>query len=765
MAGENVSFVISAIDQFTQTFANLNRQQEQAAQAATVMGAGFVVAGAAASAGLGFAVKTAADFESQMSRVGAISGATGDQMGQLRDTALELGATTSKSASEAAIGMENLASKGFEVNEIMAAMPGIIAASEASGEDMAMTSDVVASALNAWHMEASKAGNVADVLAMAANKSSAGIQDMGYAFKYAAPVANVLGISMEELAAATGVMTDSGLAGEQAGTALRASLLRLSDPPEAAANALIAMGISVTDAQGNFKDLSPLIGEFAAGMEGMTDAQKAATAAQLFGTEAASGMLAVIGNGQANFDKFVGSLENSEGSAAATAAVMKDNLKGALDELGGSFETLKITMGTHFIPIIQTLAQKLGELANWYNNLSPAMQKMISFSLLIGVGLGLLVGKFLLLMGVIPTMISSFAGIASTLGLTAGAFAAIIGWVLLAIAAIVGIGIGLYIAYQKIEWFRNAVNSAWAAIKGYWNTAVAFVKDITTKVIGAVAKFIQNTLNDIKEFWAENGVAITQLLKVAWAVIKGIISVGLSGIMMVFRTVFPIIVGIVKVAWAVIQAVFSTVMNVIMGIISFWAKLLTGDVKGAMTTVKNTFKNIWDDIVRIFKGINLVQIGKDIVNGLVKGITGMAGAVGKAVKGIASAIPAKIKSFLGIHSPSRVLMELGGFTGEGFANGIGSMVGQVTKATSDIAAAAIPSLRNPEFSAVQRTGNVADVTSKQQKSGPVTQQSAEYTFEIPVIIDGRQVAKATARFTKDELDRIEAGKKRAKGVR
>ena len=189
------------------------------------------------------AAKTGMDFEAQMSRVGAISQATGKELGQLNKQALELGASTSKSASEVALGMENLAAMGFEVNEIIGAMPGVIAAAEASGEDMALTADVMAAAINAFGLEASDASHVADVLAQAANQSAADINDMGYAFKYAAPVAKMLGISLEELAAATGIMTDSGLAGEQAGTALRSALLRLSDPPKAAANELKRLGI------------------------------------------------------------------------------------------------------------------------------------------------------------------------------------------------------------------------------------------------------------------------------------------------------------------------------------------------------------------------------------------------------------------------------------------------------------------------------------------------------------------------------------------
>jgi TP901 family phage tail tape measure protein len=152
------------------------------------------------------AVQTSVDFDSAMRRAGAIAGATSEEFDALKQTALDLGASTTKSASEVATAMTEMAAKGYDANQIIAAMPGIIAAAEASGEDLALTADTVSSALNAFGLEASEATRVADILAETANKSAAGIQDMQYSFKYAAPVVSSLGVSLEELAAATGIM-------------------------------------------------------------------------------------------------------------------------------------------------------------------------------------------------------------------------------------------------------------------------------------------------------------------------------------------------------------------------------------------------------------------------------------------------------------------------------------------------------------------------------------------------------------------------------
>lgn len=311
--------------------------------------------GAAVVAGIGASVKVAADFEAQMSRVKAISGATDEEFKKLEASALDLGASTTKSASEVAKGMEDMAAMGFNVNEVIAAMPGVISAAEASGTDLAATSKVVAAALNSFQMEASEANKVADILAKTANVSSASVEDMGYAFKYAAPVANVLGISMEELAAATGIMTDAGLEGSQAGTTLRMALLRLANAPEEASVTLGKLGVEVTDAQGNFLSLAEILPQFEKGLEGMGNAQKTAALSTIFGAEAVSGMVALIDGGTPKFEEFTEALENSGGSAKEAADIMMDNLKGSLDSLGGSIETVGIQLGKEFLPLFKDI--------------------------------------------------------------------------------------------------------------------------------------------------------------------------------------------------------------------------------------------------------------------------------------------------------------------------------------------------------------------------------------------------------------------------
>lgn len=328
--------------------------------------------------GLGTAaIKTAMDFEQGMSRVRAIAGATEEEFQKMRETALKLGATTTKSASEVAAGFEQMAALGFEANEVIAAMPGVIAAAEASGSDLATTSEIIAAALNSFRMEASEATRVADILAMTANKSAANIMDMGYAFKYAAPVANTLGISIEELAAATGIMVNAGLAGEQAGTTLRMALLRLAKPTDEGAAALEKLGVKVKDANDNFLDLSQILPQFEKGLKGMSDAQKSATLATIFGTEAVSGMLALIDAGTGEFNDFTKALRNSSGASKEAAKIMMDNAAGAVEEFKGALESAAITVSENVLPALTDLIKDGTDLVNKFGELDKSTQKQI----------------------------------------------------------------------------------------------------------------------------------------------------------------------------------------------------------------------------------------------------------------------------------------------------------------------------------------------------------------------------------------------------
>lgn len=288
------------------------------------------------------AVKTGMDFEAQMSRVKAISGATGEEFAKLKEQAKQLGANTAFSATEAAEGMENLASAGFSTSEIIAAMPGMLDLAASSGEDLASSADIAASTLRGFGLEASSAGHVADVLAKNAAATNAAVADTGEAMKYVAPVAKSMGIEFEETAAAIGIMADAGIKGSQAGTTLRGALSRIAKPTKAMQETMDSLGLSFYDSNGKMKSLADITEMLETKMSGLTDEQKNQALITLFGQESLSGMMALMDRGSGEVRKLTDEYKNCDGSAKDMAKTMQDNLSGAVEEFGGSVESFGI---------------------------------------------------------------------------------------------------------------------------------------------------------------------------------------------------------------------------------------------------------------------------------------------------------------------------------------------------------------------------------------------------------------------------------------
>ncbi|OAO77822.1 Phage tail length tape-measure protein [Geobacillus stearothermophilus] len=614
-----------------------NNLQSSGAQIA----ASFGVASAAIGGALGSAVKKSADFEAQLSRVGAVADATPAELEKLKQAALDLGATTSKSATEVAQGMEIMGQMGYSTNQILAAMPGVIAAAEASGEDMALVADTVSAALNSFGLEASEASRVADVLAQAANDSAAGIQDMQYTFKYAAPVAKSLGISLEELAAATEIMANNGIRGEQAGTTLRGALIRLSDPPKEAREALAELGIQVTDSQGRMLPFGDIIGQLSEKTKNMSNAQKLAALSTIFGTEAASGMLTVIEAGPQKLDSLTKSLQNSSGASKEAAEKMKDNLKGALEELGGAIETAQISIGDALAPAIRIVAEALQGLFNAFNSLPSGMQQFIAIGAAISAVLLGIVASIGIVLSIIGTAMQGFGALASVMasaggmaGVFSSAIAVITGPVGIAIGAIAGlvaIGVVLYKNWDEIKVFLSAtwetIKSAalaiwegikaglaaiwegiktvamliWEGIKAYFTTMLS----IYVTIFSAVWEGVKTVLTTIWE-------AIKTIATTVWEGIKTFFSTVLEGIKTAFSTVWEAIKTALSTVWETIKTTATTVWE---GIKTFFSTVLDGikttfstvwdTIKGALETVWNTLKStaetVWNGVKTFFE--------------------------------------------------------------------------------------------------------------------------------------------------------------------
>lgn len=295
-------------------------------------------------------VKNGVEFEKEMSRVRAVLSATGGEMEQLNKLAMKMGADTKFSAGEAAKAMYELGSAGFSVQEMSGAMKGTLALAAASSIELADAAEISSNALRGFGLQSSQTTHVADVLAKTVNASSVEMNDLQFSMKYIGPIARSTGQSFEQMVAALGIMGDAGIKGEQAGTTLRGGLVRLVKPTKMVREGFDKIGLSAKDLQGpnGLRPLGEIIAMLSEKTKGMETAQRNQALAQIFGTEALSGMLALIDEGPAKLDRLTRANERAAGSSAKAAKTMQDNVAGAFEQLTGSIETVEIALYQQF---------------------------------------------------------------------------------------------------------------------------------------------------------------------------------------------------------------------------------------------------------------------------------------------------------------------------------------------------------------------------------------------------------------------------------
>src|SRR5690606_20473758 len=291
------------------------------------------------------------------------------------------GATTAFSASQAAEGMTYLAMAGFNVEQTIAAMPGLLATAAAAGSDLGRTADIVSNILSGFGLRAEETTRIADVLAATFTSSNTTLESLGETMKLVAPVAASLGMEIEDVAALTAMLGNAGLQGTVAGTALRTILTSLAAPTGAAAKAISELKIQTVDAAGNMLPITDILDQIARATAHMGDAQRAAYLEMLAGREGVSALSALMKVGAREIKAYADTLRNSAGVSAEVADRMMDNLKGAMEELGGAIETAQITIGNAFVPVLRLGAQSLGALINVFNRLPGPVQTAIAVGL------------------------------------------------------------------------------------------------------------------------------------------------------------------------------------------------------------------------------------------------------------------------------------------------------------------------------------------------------------------------------------------------
>lgn len=561
------------------------------------------------------AIKTTADFDSSMSKVSAVSGAVGKDFDALRSKAREMGATTKFSASDAADAMNYMAMAGWKTEDMLNGISGIMNLAAASGEDLATTSDIVTDALTAFGHGAEDSGRLADIMAAAASNANTNVAMMGESFKYVAPVAGALGYSMEDTSVAIGLMANAGIKATQGGTALRTMLTNLSKPTDEMSAAMDALGVSLTDDEGNMKSLRQvmldlrsgfgdlmmsedefneamatlnsnlengsiteeeygkqleLLTERAYGAEG---AEKARYAAMLAGKTGMSGLLAIVNASQEDFDKLTESIDNSAGTAENMAKVMQDNLSGQITILMSALQELAISFGDILMPKIREFVTKIQDLVAKFNSLSTEQKQQVVRFALIAASIGpvlLVIGK--LLTGV-ATMITTFktlkgavssvkAGMSILSGAIGGSIVPIV-----AVVAIIGVLIAAFVRLWKTnDKFRNAIISTWKTIQ---QTVSSFIDGIKERL---------NSIGITME-------SVTKTLKSIW-----------DGFCSILAPVF-------EVAFKQVANTLKTVFDIITGLVDIFIGLFTGNWEQAWNGVKEVFTAVWDNIKETFSGI------------------------------------------------------------------------------------------------------------------------------------------------------------------
>lgn len=481
-------------------------------------------------------IQTAANFEAAMSKVKAITSSSDQEIQRLTNQARELGEQTQFSATQAADAMSYLGMAGWNTEQIMAGMPALLNLAAAGGTDLARTADIISDDLTAFGLSAEDAGHMADVFAVAANKTNTSIEMLGETMKYAAPVAHAFGASMEETAAMAGIMANSGIKASQAGTALRSGFIRLAGPPKMARQAMEELGLSMEDITAEQKEaamameslgiqmsdqngprkMSAILSELRDKTQNLSKEEKLATLGAIFGKEAATGWLAVLEAGPDTFS-LVDAMEHSDGAAAQMAETMNDNAKGAAIRLKSAVESLSISVGNIFLPTIAKGADTLAAWAGGLSKVAAAHPGVIEGMMgIAGAAVGLFayvkisnflssafkllkaqyefiktmqlaekfakIGQAMAKIGPIAMRMATTVG-GAMLRLGAAMMANPAGLVIIGIVAVIA---ALYLLYKNFDKVREGAANAWKSIStgaaGAWNSLTGSVSSAWGKI-------------------------------------------------------------------------------------------------------------------------------------------------------------------------------------------------------------------------------------------------------------------------------------------
>ena len=459
------------------------------------LGQGISSVGKALTAGLTLpivgagvaSVKTASDFQGAMKEVSAISGATGKDLDSLSNLAKEMGSTTKFSASESAEALKYMGMAGWKTQDMMEGLPSILSLASAGNTSLGATSDIVTDGLTSMGLSAKDAGKFADIMASTCSNANTNIELMGETLKYVGPVAGSLGIEMDDLSVAIGLMGNAGLKGGQAGTSLRAGLTNLVKPTKEMKKAMEKYGVELVknadgsvDLMGTMQNLRSTLGE----LDQTTQAQALAS---IFGKEAMSGWASIVNASEGDFNKLTDAINNSEGSAKKMADTMLEGSQGAIVEMKSALEGVAITIGERLTPFLEKLADGVSKVCEWFQNLSPATQTF----LMIVATLIASIGPLLLLIGGAISLFANLSIVAGALGISIGALVAPFGIAIAIIGAIIAIG---YLLVSNWDLIKQKAKELGKNISDKFSE----IKTNVTNKVNEVKTNIVNKFNEAK---------------------------------------------------------------------------------------------------------------------------------------------------------------------------------------------------------------------------------------------------------------------------
>lgn len=606
-------------------------------------------------AGLGVAaVKTTADFDSEMSKVSAISGATGTDLDKLRGKAREMGAKTKFSASEAAQGMQYMAMAGWKTQDMMDGLEGIMNLAAASGEDLASTSDIVTDALTAFGLSAKDSSHFSDILAAASSNANTNVSMMGETFKYAAPVLGSLGYTAEDAALAIGLMANAGIKSSQAGTALRGAITNLAKPTDTVAAAMDKYGISLTDSSGKMLSLRELMEQLRQKLGGLSEAEQAQAAAALFGKEAMSGMLAIINGSDKDFEKLAGAIDNCDGSSEKMANTMNDNLQGQITILMSQLQELAISFGEILMPKIRDIVTHIQNFVDKLNAMDEGQKETI---LRIGMFVAAL-APMLMGLGKVITFSANVSRALGTLSaglVKAGGFSGVFTKALGLITSPAAIVVGVIAAITAViihlwntnEDFRNTITAIWQKIKDAFTTFAAGISER----LSALGITFSDVTSVIKTIWDGFCNLLAPVLEAAFSTIAIALQTAFNvilGIWDVFSAVFSgdwsgaweAIKGIFSSIWDGLKEYFSTIIGAVKGVADVFLGWFGTNWETVWNGVKTFFEGIWNGISSFFEGIwnGISTFCTTVWNGIVTNVTAFCTTVHDTISTIFNAV-------------------------------------------------------------------------------------------------------------------------------